>query len=201
MALGPAPARDPAAAPDLTRLKIARGEGLPARRRAGRAVAAALVLLLALGAWAYATGRVSFEGAAGAPVVATARVAVPAGGGPPEAEVKGNGYVIARKRAALSTVLSGRIVELNAEEGTTVRKGQVVARIQHDDYDSALVSAERDVAVARARRDEQSSSLAASRLDRKRLEGENAVLSDLVRQAQADADRAAAEERRKDDLH
>ena len=160
-----------------------------------------LVLLLALGGWAYATGRLSFEGASGAPLVETVRVAVPAGGGSPVGEVKGNGYVIARRRAALSTVLSGRIVELHAEEGTTVTAGQVVARIQHDDYDSALVSAEKDVVVAKARRDEQARSLSASRLDRTRLEGENAVLDDLVKQAEADADRAAAEAKRKDDLH
>src|SRR5947208_429472 len=119
MAPGPAPASGPAAAPDLARLKIARGEGASSPRRRGiNAWAVLLVLLVGAGAWAYATGRISFEGASSASLVETARVAVPAGRSPAEGEAKASGYVIARKRAALSTVLSGRIIELNVEEGT-----------------------------------------------------------------------------------
>ena len=192
----------PSAGPDLTKLKIARGDGgSDTRRRGSNIWAVLLVLLLGAGAWAYFTGRLSIEGVGGARLVETARIAVPAGQSPVGGEVKGNGYVIARKRAALSTVLSGRLVELNVEEGMTVKAGQVVARIQHDDYDAALAAAKKDVLVAESRRDEISRSLAASRLDRTRIESDIDVLRDLVKQAEADADRAAAEAKRKQELH
>ena len=107
----------PSAGPDLTKLKIARGDGgSDTRRRGSNIWAVLLVLLLGAGAWAYFTGRLSIEGVGGARLVETARIAVPAGQSPVGGEVKGNGYVIARKRAALSTVLSGRLVELNVED-------------------------------------------------------------------------------------
>jgi RND family efflux transporter MFP subunit len=161
------------------------------------------VALLLAGGWAYATGRLSLPGspAAGkAPLVETARVAKPAGWAPPPSEVKGNGYVIARRRAALSTVLPGRLVELHAEEGQEVRENEVVARIQHDDYDAQLLSAKRDTAVAKARLAEAEKSLAAARLDADRLAKDIAVLETLVTQARAEADRAVKERDRKEPL-
>lgn len=50
-----------------------------------------------------------------------------------------NGYVVARRRAALSTDIPGRLIELNVEEGTRVRQGDVVARL-----DSRELEATRD---------------------------------------------------------
>src|SRR5262245_28572179 len=97
--------------PDLTRLRIDRAAARP-RGRNGLLVA---LLLGALGfvGWAFATGRLNLSKESGAVEVTTTTVLPPgssAGGGPAAAvagEVTGNGYVIARRRAALSTVLSG----------------------------------------------------------------------------------------------
>lgn len=49
-----------------------------------------------------------------------------------------NGYVVARVRAALSADTPGRIVEMNVEEGSIVKKGDVVARLYSDEYRAAL---------------------------------------------------------------
>jgi RND family efflux transporter MFP subunit len=60
-----------------------------------------------------------------------------------------NGYVVARTRAALSADTPGRIVELNVEEGSVVKRGDVVARLYADEYRAALEHAEAEVASAR----------------------------------------------------
>ena len=59
-----------------------------------------------------------------------------------------NGYIVARTRAALSADTPGRIVEMNVEEGSVVKKGQVVARLYADEYRAALQHAEADLALS-----------------------------------------------------
>lgn len=63
-----------------------------------------------------------------------------------------NGYIVARTRAALSADTPGRIVELSVEEGSVVKKGQVVARLYSDEYAAALNQARAEVTVANAAR-------------------------------------------------
>lgn len=59
-----------------------------------------------------------------------------------------NGYVVARRRAALSADTPGRIVELNVEEGSVVREGDVVARLYAEELEAALRRAEADLEAA-----------------------------------------------------
>lgn len=61
-----------------------------------------------------------------------------------------NGYIVARTRAALSADTPGRIVEMNAQEGSRVKRGDVVARLYADEYAAALARAEADLALAQA---------------------------------------------------
>jgi RND family efflux transporter MFP subunit len=58
-----------------------------------------------------------------------------------------NGYVVARRRAALSADTPGRVVELNVEEGSVVQRGDVVARLFADEYEAALRRADADLAA------------------------------------------------------
>ncbi|MFT7676118.1 MAG: HlyD family secretion protein [Planctomycetota bacterium] len=62
-----------------------------------------------------------------------------------------NGYVIARTRAALSADTPGRIVELNVEEGSVVKAGDVVARLYSEELEAAVRAAQAEVAAAEAR--------------------------------------------------
>jgi len=61
-----------------------------------------------------------------------------------------NGYIVARKRAALSADTPGRIVELNVQEGSVVKQGDVVARLFSDEYAASLRRTEADVRLAEA---------------------------------------------------
>jgi RND family efflux transporter MFP subunit len=54
-----------------------------------------------------------------------------------------SGYVVAQRKAALASKVTGRLIWLGVEEGSPVKKGQVVARLESQD-----VSATRDQADA-----------------------------------------------------
>lgn len=79
-----------------------------------------------------------------------------------------NGYIVARTRAALSADTPGRIVEMNVEEGSRVKRGDVVARLYADEYAAALARAEADLAFMQAgvRREEASVAVAERELAR-----------------------------------
>lgn len=62
-----------------------------------------------------------------------------------------NGYVIAKTRAALSADTPGRIVELNVEEGSVVKAGDVVARLYSEELEAAVSVARAEVAAAETR--------------------------------------------------
>ena len=61
-----------------------------------------------------------------------------------------NGYVIPRVRAALSADTPGRIVEMNVQEGSVVKEGDVVARLFAEEYQASLASAEAESRAAKA---------------------------------------------------
>ena len=54
-----------------------------------------------------------------------------------------SGYIVAQRKAAVASKMMGRLVALNVEEGSKVKKGQIIARME-----SADVSAARDQAAA-----------------------------------------------------
>jgi len=54
-----------------------------------------------------------------------------------------SGYVTARRRATVSSKVTGKVIEVNVEEGMAVREGQVLARLD----DSAIRAS---LALARA---------------------------------------------------
>ena len=45
------------------------------------------------------------------------------------AVLNASGYVTARRRATVSSKITGKIVEVNVEEGMAVKEGQVLARL------------------------------------------------------------------------
>lgn len=61
-----------------------------------------------------------------------------------------NGYVVAARRAALSSDVPGRIVELNVTEGSVVKEGDIVARLFSDEFRAAWQQSEANLAVANA---------------------------------------------------
>jgi RND family efflux transporter MFP subunit len=49
-----------------------------------------------------------------------------------------SGYVTARRRATVSSKVTGKVIEVNVEEGMAVREGQVLARLDDSTLQSAL---------------------------------------------------------------
>jgi RND family efflux transporter MFP subunit len=62
-----------------------------------------------------------------------------------------SGYVVARRKAVVSAKIQGRLSELRVEEGSVVREGETIARLESNDYEAAVRRAE--AAVLRAEAD------------------------------------------------
>jgi len=88
-----------------------------------------------------------------APEVETVTVAVsrevqPSAGTP---ILTASGYVVARRQAVVSAKIQGRLEELRVEEGSEVRKGDILARLESFDFEAAVNRAR--AAVQRAEAD------------------------------------------------
>ena len=134
---------------DLKKLEIDRGPGRARRRRRGRWVGRLVFLALVAGAlWFFRAPLLSQLDRWRLPRVEvaqarrTTQMAQASASG-----TAANGYVVARRRAALSADAPGRIVELNVEEGTVVQKGDVVARLYADELEASLRRAKAELAA------------------------------------------------------
>ena len=107
------------------------------------AVAAIVVaILVAAGAWWFASTR---------PVtVQTATATAPAGGGVAGAVLQATGYVTPRRRATVSTQITGTLTQVLIEEGDHVEKGQVLARLEDSALRAGLGAARANLASAQA---------------------------------------------------
>jgi RND family efflux transporter MFP subunit len=82
-------------------------------------------------------------------VVATVSREVEASAGEPI--LTASGYVVARRKAVVSAKIQGRLCELKVEEGSHVREGEVIARLESNDYEASVRRAA--AAVQRAEAD------------------------------------------------
>jgi HlyD family secretion protein len=60
-----------------------------------------------------------------------------------------SGYVVAQRKASVASKATGRLVWLGVEEGSRVRKGDVLARLESDDVRASAVQAEANLRIAR----------------------------------------------------
>lgn len=130
------------AATDLGKLKIDRGSAsAPRRRRRIRWWMVVLALLVVGAAVVVAMPRPQ--------PVQTASVVVRY----PAQQVTvmtASGYVVAQRKAAVSTKATGRLEELLVQEGSRVKRGDLLARLDARDVRAQLAAADANVAVARA---------------------------------------------------
>jgi RND family efflux transporter MFP subunit len=127
---------------ELAALRIERE---PDRPGVGRFVGW-LVLLVALGGGAYAVWR--FASRERPIEVGVATVSERAAGAQ-AAVLNASGYVTARRRATVSSKITGKVVEVNVEEGMSVREGQVLARLDDGTPKASLALAEAQAEAAR----------------------------------------------------
>jgi HlyD family secretion protein len=133
---------------DLERLRIDR-DGAPRRPWLLWTV---LALLVAAGVVLYPRAR-AYVAERQAPEVEVARatqVVAAAGGSTDLPVLVASGYVVARHSSDVGVKVGGRLARLRFEEGTRVRKGEVMAEIEHADIDAQLEASRRAVAEADA---------------------------------------------------
>jgi RND family efflux transporter MFP subunit len=166
---------------DLTKLRIERAR--PARR-APRWIWIVGLLALAMLGWLvtpWVRGALDSR-----PLVAVVRVPHPGA-----AELSGtaaNGYVVARREAALSTEIQGRLVELRVSEGDHVQQGDLIARLDTRQLEASRSRTLAELETARA-------TAALARLDHGRklpLLDDGDVSQSVVDEARARRDEADA---------
>lgn len=111
-----------------------------------------------------------------------------------------NGYVVAARRAALSSDVPGRIVELNVVEGSVVRRGDIVARLFADEYRAALQRAEAEVEMANAQVTRAQVAIATATAEANQTERTAQALLAQVAEAEAQRRWASSERLRVQDL-
>ena len=129
---------------ELASLRIDQDARAGGRRRGGWIVLVGILLLGgAAGGWVWS------QRAQAATVKTAAVTAVTGGGASPGAVLNASGYVTARRRATVSSKVTGKVLEVFVEEGKTVKKGQVLARLDASQVRAALAVAQAQLTAAR----------------------------------------------------
>ncbi|HET9011455.1 MAG TPA: efflux RND transporter periplasmic adaptor subunit, partial [Gemmatimonadaceae bacterium] len=159
-----------AAPADLSKLRINRDAPPPTVRRAfGRNAIIFGLALVILGATAFVLRS------RGAPTVQVVTATAGSGSGAPAGgatTVTANGYVVARTKASVSAKTAGRLAYLGVSEGSYVKRGNVIARLDNADLQAAVAQAQANVASADA-------SVIEATSDRDQLEREAGRLRDI----------------------
>ena len=113
-----------------------------------------LLALVAGGAIYYVRAKPSMGplAAFGAVEVETTQASVQNTGGPAGGTpiLTASGYLVARKQSVISSKIQGRLSELRVEEGSIVRGGDVIARLEDADYVAGIAKAKADIEYAKA---------------------------------------------------
>jgi RND family efflux transporter MFP subunit len=149
----------------------------------------AIVLLsgAAFGVWFWATRTQAVEVQA---ATVTARTA-----GTQAAVLNASGYVTARRRATISSKITGKVVAVNVEEGMAVTEGQILARLDDVSARASLALAQAQVDAARRAVTEDEVHLAQARVTYARdskLLASGVSTQEQVDQAKLDVDSTAA---------
>jgi RND family efflux transporter MFP subunit len=123
-----------------------------------------LVLLIAvsIGGWAWTTRE--------RPIEVEVATATERAAGTQASVLNASGYVTARRRATVSSKVTGKVIQVNVDEGMAVRAGQVLARLDDSQARAALGLALSQVEAAKGAVREHEVRLAEARRTLKRRE-------------------------------
>ena len=85
------------------------------------------------------------------------------------AVLNATGYVTARRRATVSSKITGKVIEVNIEEGMAVRQGQVLARLDAETQSASVALAEAQAEAARRNVNESEVRLNEARINLDRI--------------------------------
>jgi RND family efflux transporter MFP subunit len=169
---------------DLASLKIDHSARAGGGRATGLLITLVILAVVGAGAWFWAQ-RVQAE------PVRTAAVASESGGASPGAILNASGYVTARRRATVSSKVTGKVIEVLIEEGQAVKKGQVVARLDDSQLRAALAVAKAQVEATRRGAAEDEARLREAQLTQSRLQ--QLIKENVVGRAEVDTANAQVE--------
>jgi RND family efflux transporter MFP subunit len=66
------------------------------------------------------------------------------------AQLTASGYVVAQRRAAVASKATGRLVQLNVREGSAVKQGDLIARLDASDVQASILQAQAGIRQAEA---------------------------------------------------
>src|SRR3954469_13959785 len=170
---------------DLSALRIPQ-EDRGGRRSGPIAAGGIVVVRLAAGAFWFWTAKLQ-----AAPVKVAPVRAASSGKSGPGSVLNASGYVTARRRATVSSKVTGKVVDVLVEEGHPVKAGQVLAHLDDTQARAALAYAQAQLAAARKSAAEDEAKLQQADLTLKRRQAlvkENVVGKAELDQAQADVE-------------
>jgi RND family efflux transporter MFP subunit len=169
---------------DLAALRIDQNARATTSRR-GLWIGLLLLAIVIAAGWAWST-RV-----AAIPVKVAAVAAQTGAGAAPGAVLNASGYVTARRRATVSSKVTGKVLEVFVEEGKEVRKGQVLAKLDDSQARASLAVAEAQLETAKRGAAEDEARLREAELTLGRRE--QLVKEQVISKAELDAARAEVE--------
>jgi RND family efflux transporter MFP subunit len=104
------------------------------------------------------------------------------------AVLNASGYAVAQRKAAVSSKITGRLISLSVEEGSRVKKGEVIATLENEDSQAALNRARANVNLARSTLDQAKAELEDAQINHHR--NEQLVAKGFVAQSTVDASEA-----------
>jgi RND family efflux transporter MFP subunit len=130
----------------MTRLTIDKSEKIlrPNRRRKRLLFAAVMVLLL------FTAGGLYFGGIIVPAVSVDATTVSQVYPSQSLSLLNASGYIVAQRKAAVASKMTGRLEELMVEEGSKVKEGQVIARMENADVSAVRSQAAANLNTARA---------------------------------------------------
>jgi RND family efflux transporter MFP subunit len=169
---------------DLASLRIDHSSRGGGSRRGVWIGIALLAIAVAAGGWLWTT-RVD------AAPVRTATVTATTGAAAPGAVLNASGYVTARRRATVSSKVTGKVLEVYVEEGKAVKKGQVLATLDDSQVRAALAVAEAQLEASRRGAAEDEARLREAELTLERRE--QLIKERIIGKAELDSARAEVE--------
>ena len=169
---------------DLAALRIEREPDRPgAARWVGWILALVVIVTAGVAGWRWVTRA--------QPVEVQVAVVTERAAGTQAAVLNASGYVTARRRATVSSKITGKVIEVNVEEGRAVRQGDVLARLDDTTPRASLALAQAQAQAARKAVNENEVHLVQAKLTLGRvaeLRKAGALATSDLDAAQADAD-------------
>lgn len=170
---------------DLASLRIDQNARAGGSRRGVWLTLLIFLLAVAAGGWFWSTRTVA------APVKLATVTAQTGAAAAPGAVLNASGYVTARRRATVSSKVTGKVLEVFVEEGKAVHKGQVLARLDGSQFKAALAVTQAQLEAARRGAAEDEARLREAELTLGRRE--QLVKEHVVGKAELDSARAEVE--------